>query len=720
MLMSESQLRSIIRASILKEQTSPGSKANPQKYLSSKRDKLETITWKGKKYKALGFLEKGNPVALIKKSDLKPQDTSTSGPFQLLGKDKITIINSDDKRVYNLAQYEGGSSVPVFVRDNTKDVKLDIVKVDYGDPSSADWAIEIGSYIGMIPGVGTPVDLGSAVLAVIKDPPDYLLGALSVLCSAPILGLAAGAAKIAGKGVIKTGARAVGREIADEVIEEAAEALVKYLKSKDVEISEKVFGSLRKQLDGTLEYLEKQMKKFAQNHDIFGLCALTEEKGPGGCADSVAEGTKRIKELKTVSERFFDSVKARFELEIRGKVVTPAAYVNVIEDKAKREAGRASKQLFRSAVDREFFEENVKFVHKVGAYTNPGGPPANKKLTILDWLETSSGKNDISAYGFYKDTPDDKISEIIQAGRANDIVELEGRLTYYGRMDVQSEKTATATPEVAKYYKDSGLPKRPARTALEPVAPVKPGSSPPKGTFKSGDNYYPKDTSEMVIDKASFDARVKKIGPEGHPSEAILSNWKVKKYTIAPGVANDGVRRSDLWKMLSSTNFADEIKKAREATAFFNSPKKNASSAPNIYELVEMLDKVKILFAEYTPGYGKTLTVQELRAIKEFQESGVEVLIDSRYMGGSGIEKIDKYLPDDFNSIFDFIDEVQQVTFATVEVGGRSAAINSPNVSNAMNLSGQQYKYIKKQLEEVHQIISEYKSQVRAGYNPGR
>jgi hypothetical protein len=172
--------------------------------------------------------------------------------------------------------------------------------------------------------------------------------------------------------------------------------------------------------------------------------------------------------------------------------------------------------------------------------------------------------------------------------------------------------------------------------------------------------------------------------------------------------------------MLSSTNFADEIKKAREATAFFNSPKKNASSAPNIYELVEMLDKVKILFAEYTPGYGKTLTVQELRAIKEFQESGVEVLIDSRYMGGSGIEKIDKYLPDDFNSIFDFIDEVQQVTFATVEVGGRSAAINSPNVSNAMNLSGQQYKYIKKQLEEVHQIISEYKSQVRAGYNPGR
>lgn len=320
MLVPESVLRAAVREAILKEQSTgtpaiikllvADIKKDPQKYLSSKRNKLETITWKGKKYRALGFLEKGNPVALITKSDLKPQDASAAGPFELLGQDKVTLTNAGDTRKYDLTKFRGGKTVTVSVRDNAKSVKVDIVKVDYGDPSISDWAIEVGSYIGMIPGVGTPVDLGSAVLAVIKDPPDYLLGALCVLCSAPVLGLAAGAAKIVGKGVIKKGATTIGKEVSDEAIEKAAEALVNYLKSKDVEISEKVFGALRKQLDGTLEYLEKQMKKFAQDHNVFGVCALTEQQGTGGCARGVEEAAKRARALKKEVDDLLSSVMA--------------------------------------------------------------------------------------------------------------------------------------------------------------------------------------------------------------------------------------------------------------------------------------------------------------------------------------------------------------------------------------------------------------------------
>lgn len=301
MLISESQLRSVIREAILKEQSTgtpaiikllvEDIKKDPQKYLSSKRNKLETITWKGKKYRALGFLEKGNPVALITKADLKPQDASTSGPFELLGQDKVTLTNAGDTRKYDLTKFRDGKTATVSVRGNAKSVKVNITKVDYGDPSMSDWAIEVGSYIGMIPGVGTPVDLGSAVLAVIKDPPDYLLGALCVLCSAPGLGLAAGAFKIAGKGLLKKGATGA-------VKSEVAESFVKYLKSKNIKMSEKVFKSLKVQVEKTMKYLDDQMQKLAKDHNVFGVCALTEQQGAGGCARGVEEAVKRARAFK--------------------------------------------------------------------------------------------------------------------------------------------------------------------------------------------------------------------------------------------------------------------------------------------------------------------------------------------------------------------------------------------------------------------------------------
>ncbi len=115
MLVPESVLRAAVREAILKEQSTgtpaiikllvADIKKDPQKYLSSKRNKLETITWKGKKYRALGFLEKGNPVALITKSDLKPQDASASLAFELLGYDKVTLTNWSDSRKYYLRTF---------------------------------------------------------------------------------------------------------------------------------------------------------------------------------------------------------------------------------------------------------------------------------------------------------------------------------------------------------------------------------------------------------------------------------------------------------------------------------------------------------------------------------------------------------------------------------------------------------------------------------------
>tara|TARA_R110000851_G_C13071538_1_gene564906 strand:+ start:124 stop:2220 length:2097 start_codon:yes stop_codon:yes gene_type:complete len=528
MLIPESVLRSVVREAILKEQ--PGVpvilqvlvadiKSNPQKYLSSKRNKLETVTWKGKKYRALGFLEKGNPVALIKKSDLKPQDASTAGPFELLGQDKVTLTNAGDNRKYDLTKFRDGKTVTVSVRDNAKSVKVNITKVDYGDPSVSDWAIEVGSYVGMIPGVGTPVDLGSAVLAVIKDPPDYLLGALCVLCSAPVLGLAAGAAKIAGKGVIKKGATTIGKEVSDEAIEKAAETLVNYLKSIDAEISEKVFSALRKQLDSTLEYLEKQMKKFAQDHDLFGLCALTEQKGPGGCSSSVVEATKRFENLAKPAKKLYDAVLAELELKEMTKGWDEAAkgriaYAKRLADSTGEKARKAAKTAFQKAVygnpaAKKFFTEDVVYVHVVGAYRTGRGTSSKgmSNFKFLDWLSTNPAAttrsaDEISVFGIHKSDFADAVSNGPLKGK--DFFVLGGRLTYFSPVDAATELTGTASDQVKKRYASSGLRKKPLN---------------------------PKDISDLVVDEKSFRAK-------GDSAEAILGNWKIKSYHGARSYGN--------------------------------------------------------------------------------------------------------------------------------------------------------------------------------------
>jgi len=638
---SESQLRSVIRETILKEilkeQTASSLTIkllvsdimnDPQKYLSSEQSNLETITWKGKEYVALGFLKKGNPVVLITKTDLKPQDISTSGSFQLPDKDSVLLTNAGDDQNFNLKNLRDGNVVPVYVRDSAKDVTLNITKVDYGEPSIADWAIEVGSYIGMVPGVGTPVDLASAVLAVIKDPPDYLLGALCVLCSAPVLGLVAGAAKIVGKGIIKKGATAIGREVSDEAIEKAAEALVNYLKSIDAEISEKVFGALRKQLDGTLEYLEKQMKKFAQDQDLFGLCALTEQKGLAGCASSVSEATRRFENLANPLKRLYDSVLAELELQEMTKgwdssAITNLSYARRLADSAGEKARREAKTKFQRTVygnpaAKKFFTEDVVYVHVVGAYRAGRGTSRKSvsNFSFLDWLSTNPGattraSNEISTFGIHKDDFADAVSSGVLKGK--NFYVLEGRLTYFSPSDAATELTGTASAQTKKHYAQSGTRKKP---------------------------FLPKDVSELVVDEKSFRAR-------NYTAEAILGNWKIKSYHGGSKWGNlpDPVKELKKIDFSSALEIVSNLKKTLKS-----------GLPPSKDVLIKLDNIVNQLSSRATPQ--SPVLINDMKKLSKTLEDSSE--IPARVLLDGEMIDLRKLMPD-FTEINNFIKEARSM-----------------------------------------------------------
>ena len=91
-------------------------------------------------------------------------------------------------------------------------------KLETGAASMADYAIEIGGILGGIPAIGNAADVGTAILAMVKDPPDYLLAALSILCAIPAIGIGVAvvakplAKKFGGKAAKEAG-EAVGREL---------------------------------------------------------------------------------------------------------------------------------------------------------------------------------------------------------------------------------------------------------------------------------------------------------------------------------------------------------------------------------------------------------------------------------------------------------------------------------------------------------------------------
>lgn len=106
-----------------------------------------------------------------------------------------------------------------FLPTNSPNLSYSTEKLDLGLPSMADYAVEIGGILGAIPGIGNVADLGTGIIAAIKDPPDYLIAAFSILCAIPALGVGIAFAKEAVKSAGKEGAPGVAKVLQKELSE---------------------------------------------------------------------------------------------------------------------------------------------------------------------------------------------------------------------------------------------------------------------------------------------------------------------------------------------------------------------------------------------------------------------------------------------------------------------------------------------------------------------
>ena len=238
MLLSERQLRKIIRELIISES-----------FMTTKVEHLASVSIDGKKYRALGYslLEKELPsdslmnyaqsLTNIEKNldfvilQIPREDAILSNiagtKFALLD-GEVLVRNSGTKFKLNTDIYNKNKNsktkivafpIGEAIRKKHK-VKFSSEKIDLGGPSGADYTIEIAGVLGMIPGFGEPFDAASAILAIAKDPPDYILGAISLLCAVPIIGtVVAVVGKPLARKFGKEGAEKIGNELGESLLE---------------------------------------------------------------------------------------------------------------------------------------------------------------------------------------------------------------------------------------------------------------------------------------------------------------------------------------------------------------------------------------------------------------------------------------------------------------------------------------------------------------------
>jgi len=219
MIISESVLRQLVREAIISES-----------FLDATVDSLRAIEFKGETYRAVGYGEVPGPtfdvpvVIFAVHKTKKPVGKPLEGPFPF----KIKNAGS----TYKLTKPLGYHYMPT----KTPGLKFSSEKLDLGKSSGADWAVEIAGILGAIPGIGAPADIGAAVLASIKTPPDYLLAAISIICALPIIGVGAAFARPFLKKVGRKGAAEVGQQLG------------KALEDKGIDLGETTLTSLRKKM----------------------------------------------------------------------------------------------------------------------------------------------------------------------------------------------------------------------------------------------------------------------------------------------------------------------------------------------------------------------------------------------------------------------------------------------------------------------------------------
>jgi hypothetical protein len=222
MILSESDIRKIIRNAILNEG-----------FLSGKVESLNSVKFGNKEYHAYGYanMQPWDPKTRnYKKEEVKvvvfdaPKShmkTIMQAGGAIVGDDfKVTNLSGRNMGTFGAKSGDGKNKMMTFfLPTNSPNLSYSTEKLDLGLPSMADYTVEIGGILGAIPGIGNVADIGTGIIAAIKDPPDYLIAAFSILCAIPALGIGIAFAKEAVKSAGKQGAPGVAKVLQKELLD---------------------------------------------------------------------------------------------------------------------------------------------------------------------------------------------------------------------------------------------------------------------------------------------------------------------------------------------------------------------------------------------------------------------------------------------------------------------------------------------------------------------
>jgi len=293
MLIAENKLRKIIRKSLLEESflTSAIEEIGHLKIdLGGKTYKLPAIgATKIDKKEVLVFtipkklrLRHGKRINFLKIKKLPNENYILNNKFDVGGKKKISKNAPTESARYYISKDDLKKSANI---ETSKE------KLKTGKASMADYTIEIGGILGGIPAIGNAADVGTAILAMVKDPPDYLLAALSILCAIPAIGI--GVAVVA-----KPLAQKYGGKAAKEAGEAVGRELKTALEKEGIEFSKELVEDMKEQTAEALSALKKSeiLKKLAEK--------LNKE------ADELSKGFDEIEEVFEAMFKNFEDIGA--------------------------------------------------------------------------------------------------------------------------------------------------------------------------------------------------------------------------------------------------------------------------------------------------------------------------------------------------------------------------------------------------------------------------
>ena len=216
MILSELEIRDIIKNSLLKES-----------FLSSAVEDNESIIFKklNKTYLILGTGKVGNLQSTIFTAPKGDKNILKSAGAQPLPHKDIKITHLGAKLILTSARTKAleatsSKNIRYYISISHPAVEYKKEKLETGAASYADYAVEVGGILGGIPMIGNAADVGSGIIATIKDPPDYILAALCFICATPVIGIGvAMLAKPIAQKFGKQGAKKVGQELGDALSE---------------------------------------------------------------------------------------------------------------------------------------------------------------------------------------------------------------------------------------------------------------------------------------------------------------------------------------------------------------------------------------------------------------------------------------------------------------------------------------------------------------------